>query len=103
MPTYGRVRTAASSRWRGRSITLVRSARAVEDAALILGVIAGFDELDPTTADVPVPNYTRAFKLQVAKLRLGLPRANFFEGLDPEYAEAVNVAIDVLRRLRQRD
>jgi len=37
--------------------------------------------------------------MQTAKLRLGLPRANFFDGLDPEYAEAVSEAIGVLRKL----
>ena len=41
----------------------------------MLAVIAGYDELDPTTVNVPVPDYERAFKMQVSKLRLGLPRA----------------------------
>jgi aspartyl-tRNA(Asn)/glutamyl-tRNA(Gln) amidotransferase subunit A len=99
MPTYGRVsnRGVIPMAWTLDHVGPI--CKTVEDAALMLGAIAGFDELDPTTVDVPVPDYTRAFKLQVAKLRVGLPRANFFEGLDPEYAKAVNAAIEVLRKL----
>ena len=37
--------------------------------------------------------------MQVSKLRLGLPRAGFFDGLDPEFAKAVEAAIEVLRKL----
>jgi aspartyl-tRNA(Asn)/glutamyl-tRNA(Gln) amidotransferase subunit A len=73
--------------------------KTVEDAALMLGVIAGYDQLDPTTADIPVPDYSRAFKMQVSKLRVGLPRAPFFENLDPEFAKAVDASIEVLRKL----
>jgi aspartyl-tRNA(Asn)/glutamyl-tRNA(Gln) amidotransferase subunit A len=73
--------------------------KTVEDAAIMLGAIAGYDELDPTTVSVPVPDYERAFKTSVSKLRLGLPRAGFFDGLDPEYAHAMDAAIDTLRRL----
>ena len=73
--------------------------KTVEDAALMLGVIAGYDEMDPTTVDTPVPYYTTAFKMRVSKLRVGLPRAGFFDNLDPEYAKAVEDAIGVLRKL----
>jgi Asp-tRNA(Asn)/Glu-tRNA(Gln) amidotransferase A subunit family amidase len=65
----------------------------------MLGVIAGYDELDPSTADTPVPDYSSAFKMQASKLRLGVPRTPFFEGLDPEIAKAVETAIEVLRKL----
>lgn len=65
----------------------------------MLGVIAGYDELDPTTVNVPVPDYSRALRMQVSKLRLGLPRAGFFDGLDPEFAKAGESAIEVLRKL----
>ena len=73
--------------------------RTVEDAALMLSVIAGYDEGDPTTVDTPVPDYSRAFKMQTAKLRLGVARTPFFDGLDSEIAKAVDAALDVLRKL----
>jgi len=65
----------------------------------MLGVIAGFDELDPGTVDTSVPEYNRAFKMQISKLRLGVPRTPFFDGLDPEIGKAMETAIEVLRKL----
>lgn len=46
--------------------------RDVEDATLMLAVIAGCDELDPASLDTPVPDYNRAFRMQTSKLRLGI-------------------------------
>ncbi len=65
----------------------------------MLGVIAGFDDLDPSTAETPIPDYSSAFKMQTSKLRLGTPRTPFFDALDPEIAKAVDAAIEVLRKL----
>jgi aspartyl-tRNA(Asn)/glutamyl-tRNA(Gln) amidotransferase subunit A len=98
-PTYGRVsnRGVVPLSWTLDHVCPL--CRTVEDAALMLGVIAGYDELDPSSADTPVPDYSSAFKLQVSKLRLGVPRTPFFEGLDPEIAKAVDNAIEVLRKL----
>ena len=64
----------------------------------MLSVIAGYDQLDPTTVDVPVPDYTGALKRETSKLRLGIPRALFYENLDPEVAKAVEQAVDDLRK-----
>ena len=98
-PTYGRVsnRGVVPLSWTLDHVCPL--CRTVEDAALILGVIAGYDELDPSSADTPVPDYNSAFKLQVSKLRLGVPRTPFFEDLDPEIAKAVDNAIELLRKL----
>lgn len=65
----------------------------------MLGVIAGYDELDPATVDTSVPDYNRAFKMQTSRLRLGVPRTPFFDGLDPEIGKALEAAIEVLREL----
>lgn len=65
----------------------------------MLGVIAGYDELDTTTLDTPVSDYNRAFRMRMSKLRLGLPRIPFFDSLDPEIAKAVAGAVEVLRKL----
>jgi aspartyl-tRNA(Asn)/glutamyl-tRNA(Gln) amidotransferase subunit A len=59
-------------------------------------VIAGYDEADPVSAAKPIPDYNRAFRMQTAKLRLGVPRTLFFESLDQEVAKAVEAAIEVL-------
>lgn len=98
-PTYGRVsnRGVVPLSWTLDHVGPL--CRTVEDAAIILSVIAGYDELDPSTAPVPVPDYTGAFKTQVSKLRLGVPRMPFFEGLDEQIAKATDEAIEVLRKL----
>jgi len=99
MPSYGRVSNhgVIPMAWTLDHVGPI--CKTVEDAVLMLQVIAGYDELDPTTVDAPVPEYSRALKMPVSKLRLGVPRANFFEGLDPEYAKAVDTALGVLRKL----
>jgi aspartyl-tRNA(Asn)/glutamyl-tRNA(Gln) amidotransferase subunit A len=98
-PTYGRVSIRGV-------IPLSRSldhvgplCKTAEDAALMLAVIAGYDPPDPTTADVPVPDYARGMNMRTSKLRLGIPRAPFFDRLDPEVGAAVEDAIKVLRKL----
>jgi aspartyl-tRNA(Asn)/glutamyl-tRNA(Gln) amidotransferase subunit A len=98
-PTYGRVslRGAIPLSW-----TLDHCGpicRTVEDASLMLQVIAGYDQLDPASLDVPVGDYRRAFELETAKLRLGIPRSPFFENLDPEVAKAMEAGLAVLRKI----
>jgi aspartyl-tRNA(Asn)/glutamyl-tRNA(Gln) amidotransferase subunit A len=98
-PTYGRVsnRGELTLSW-----TLDHTGpmcHNVEDVALMMNVIAGYDDRDPATVDVPVPDYTQALKMPTSKLRLGIPRAGFYDNLDPEVAKVINDAIEVLRKL----
>jgi aspartyl-tRNA(Asn)/glutamyl-tRNA(Gln) amidotransferase subunit A len=72
--------------------------KSVEDAAIMLTAMAGYDSLDPSTAAVPVPDYARALTGDVKGLRIGLPRQYFFEAIDAEVREAVKRAIGVLER-----
>ncbi len=98
-PNYGRVsiRGVIPLSWSLDHVGPI--CKSVEDTALMLSAIAGYDEADPTTADKPVPDYTRAMTMPVAKLRLGIPRTPFFDGLDPDVASAVEAAIEVLRKM----
>jgi aspartyl-tRNA(Asn)/glutamyl-tRNA(Gln) amidotransferase subunit A len=73
--------------------------KTVEDAALMLAAIAGYDPLDPASVDVPVADYARAIGMATSKLRVGVARAPFFEGLNPEVAKAVEEALGVVRTL----
>ncbi len=74
-------------------------ARSVEDCALMLQVIAGYDPADPCSVDVRVPDYGAAMTGSVAGLRVGVPTAYFFDapGLIPEVKTAVLAAIDKLK------
>src|SRR5579871_894879 len=95
-PTYGRVsnRGVVPLSWTLDHVGPL--CRTVEDAALMLAAIAGYDEQDPTTINTPVPDYRRMLKVQTPNLRLGLPQRPFFDSLDPEIAKAIDAAIMVL-------
>jgi aspartyl-tRNA(Asn)/glutamyl-tRNA(Gln) amidotransferase subunit A len=69
------------------------------DAALVLQVLAGHEPGDATTADVPIFDYTCGLDDPLPALRVGIPRAFFFENLDPDIASAVEKAIQVIREL----
>ena len=96
-PTYGRVsiRGVIPLAWSLDHVGPI--CKTVEDASLVLAAIAGYDPLDPTTVERPVADYAGALAMKTSNLRLAIPRALFFENLDPEVAKAVEAAIDVLR------
>jgi aspartyl-tRNA(Asn)/glutamyl-tRNA(Gln) amidotransferase subunit A len=101
-PTYGRVsnRGVIPMAWTLDHVGPM--CRTVEDTAVLLNAIAGYDPLDPTSANVPVADYARAIATPVARLRVGVARRPFFDSLDPEVAKAVDEAIAVLRKLTAR-
>lgn len=67
-------------------------ARTVEDAAILLGALAGHDPADPASARVPVPDYRAAIRREVRGLRLGIVRDVFFDLLEPDVRAAVEAA-----------
>jgi Asp-tRNA(Asn)/Glu-tRNA(Gln) amidotransferase A subunit family amidase len=69
------------------------------DAGLVLQVLAGHDPEDKTTANIPIPDYTCDLEEPLPRLRMGIPRAFFFDDLDPEIAAAVEKAIQVFREM----
>lgn len=73
--------------------------RTVADAALVLDGIAGFDALDPVSIRAELPRYSGAVYTSTTQLRLGIPRAPYYEDLDPDVGAAVEEALRVLTRL----
>jgi aspartyl-tRNA(Asn)/glutamyl-tRNA(Gln) amidotransferase subunit A len=74
-------------------------ARSVEDAAILLGCVAGHDPLDSTSLDVPVPDYLREMKsgAGLKGMRVGVPREYFGgEGIEVGVEAAVRAALDLL-------
>ncbi len=71
-------------------------ARSVEDAALVMTALAGFDALDPVSVATEPQDYHVAIGRDVRVLRIGIPRTPFFADLDPEIDAAMRGAIDVL-------
>ena len=98
-PTYGRNSRYGLVAFASSLDQVGVFARKVEDVARVLGVIAGRDPRDSTTADVPVPDYTASLSGDLKGVRLGFPRALFGEGLDEEVGNAVKGVVDVYREL----
>ena len=99
-PTYGRVSRYGLVAFASSLDQIGPVTKDVTDAALLLGVIAGYDPLDSTSADVPVPDYLKALKKKdLKKLTVGVPVEFFSEGLDPEVEQSVRAAIEELKSL----
>src|SRR5439155_19731798 len=73
--------------------------RNVRDVATVLGVIAGRDSHDATTANVPVPDYNQDLTGEIKGARIGFPRALYGEGLDDEVRAAVQSAVNAYHEL----
>jgi aspartyl-tRNA(Asn)/glutamyl-tRNA(Gln) amidotransferase subunit A len=98
-PTYGRI-SARGVVPLSQSLDHVGPiTNSVCDAGLMLQVLAGYDAGDPASKDVPVSDYTCDLDEVLPSVRIGVPRAFFFEDLDPEVAGAVEKAIQVFRDL----
>ena len=73
--------------------------RTAEDAALMLNVLAGYDKLDIASVEHPKEDYVAAMKQPISGLRLGIPRAPFFDLLDADVEKAVEDAIGVVAKM----
>lgn len=98
-PTYGRVsnRGVIPLTWSLDHVGPI--AKTVQDAAILLGIIAGYDDEDISTVDVPVQDYRAAIGRETKTFRLGIPKAMFYDRLDPDHERAIADAIGVLRKL----
>lgn len=94
-PTYGRVSRFGMVAYGSSLDQIGPMTRSVEDAARVLQVIAGHDERDSTSVDVPVPDYVAALsgRADLKGLTIGLPAEYWDKGLSPEVAEACAAAV----------
>ncbi len=99
-PTYGRVPRYGLIAFASSLDQIGPITKDVMDAGLMMNVLAGHDPRDSTSADEPVPDFTRVFKKKdVKKLKIGVPLEFFAEGLDPEVNDAVREALSVFEEL----
>ncbi len=98
-PTYGRVSRYGLVAFGSSFDQIGPITKTVEDAALLMNILAGHDEKDSTSANLPVPDYTKALKKGVKGLRIGLPKEYFVKGMDGEVESAVREAAKVYQKL----
>jgi len=99
-PTYGRVSRYGLVAFASSLDQIGPFAKDVTDCALILNVISGRDEMDSTSVDLPVPDYTKSLINDVKGLKVGIPKEYFIEdGMDPEVTKSIQDAIKMFEQL----
>lgn len=92
-PTYGRVSRYGLVAYASSLDQIGPLTRDVTDCANILNIIAGHDEMDSTSSDRQVPDYTKSLVEDVKGLKIGLPKEYFVKGMDKEVETAIYAAI----------
>ena len=98
-PTYGRVSRYGLIAFGSSLDQIGPITKDLPDCANLLNVISGYDPLDSTSVDRPVPDYTKSLVNDVKGLRIGLPKEYFAQGIDKEVKSAVDKSIEVLKDL----
>lgn len=98
-PSYGRVSRFGVIAFASSLDQVGPFAKTVEDAALILQAIAGYDPNDSTSVNVPVPDYNAEINLDMKGKKIGVPKEYFAKGLSDSVMQAVTKSIDNLRDL----
>jgi len=97
-PTYGLVSRYGLAAYASSLDQIGTMAHTVEDAAMLLGIIAGHDPRDSTSFKAEVPDYRAGLAAKKGPWRLGVPKEFFGAGLDPEIGAAVKQAIEFYRK-----
>lgn len=98
-PTYGLISRYGLVSFASSLDVIGPLTRTVEDAALVLGVLAGHDARDATSASITPPSYVEALTGDIRGVRIALPREYVAEGIDPDVRDAVFAARAVFERL----
>jgi len=96
-PTYGRVSRFGLVAYGSSLDQIGPITKSVTDSALLLNTIAGYDDRDSTSANVPVDDYMSFLNKDVAGLKIGLPKEYFAEGLDDQVRERITATVDFLK------
>lgn len=98
-PTYGRVSRYGLIAFASSLDQIGPLTKDVTDAALLLNVIAGHDQRDSTSADIPVPDFTAVLSKDVKNIKIGIPKEYFVSGINPEIKKIILEAIETLKKL----
>ena len=98
-PTYGRVSRAGVLTLSWTLDHTGPMARSVEDCALMLQALAGYDAADPASSREPVTDYTASLRQGIRGLKVGIPRDYFFHDINAEVGKAFESAMGTLKEL----
>lgn len=88
-PTYGRVSRYGLIAFASSLDQIGPLTKDVTDCAILLNVISGHDPLDTTSANIPVPDYTKVLGEKIKGMKIGIPKEYFIAGMDKEIKQAV--------------
>jgi aspartyl-tRNA(Asn)/glutamyl-tRNA(Gln) amidotransferase subunit A len=97
-PTFGRVSVFGTVPLSPSLDHVGPLARSVADAAILLGLMAGRDPLDPTSSPRPIEDYRAALRKPPGEFHLGLPREHYWEKLDPEIRRVTEAAVQEMKK-----
>jgi len=98
-PTYGRISRFGLIAFASSLDQIGPITKTVEDAALVMNIISGYDKSDSTSYDVEVPDFTKSLVNNIKGVKIGIPDEYFVEGMDKEVEKAVKDAIKLLEGL----
>lgn len=97
-PTYGRVSRYGLTAFASSLDQIGPLARTVEDCALLMSAISGYDSMDSTSVQKESPDFTQYLPKGIEGVTIGVPVEYFTEGLDPEVHSVVKNSIDELKK-----
>lgn len=98
-PTYGLVSRYGLVAFASSLDQIGPITKDVRDAAMLLNIIAGHDEKDTTSYNIPKKDYTKALKNDVKGLKIGIPKEYFGEGINEEVKKKLEEAIEIYKKL----
>lgn len=99
-PTYGRVSRYGLIAFASSLDQIGPITKNVTDSAELLNIISGYDEMDSTSADLKVPDFTKSLIKDVKKIKIGIPKEYFPEtGMDKEVKTALSKSKDIFKSL----
>ena len=97
-PTYGRVSRYGLMAFASSLDQIGPLAKNVEDIALAMNVIAGYDDYDGTVKDIPVPDYTEFLEKDIKGVKIGVPKEYFVDGMNENVK---SIMMDALEKLKE--
>ena len=98
-PTYGLVSRYGLVAFASSLDQIGPITKDVEDSAILLNVLAGFDEKDSTSVNLPKKDYTKSLVKDVSKLKIGVPKEFLGEGINEEVKKAIENAVEKYKSL----